>query len=202
MTKKRRIPIELLITILSWVGSGLAWGLERTDPALAPEIAPWLTGALLGVGLVSLVYFAWERLSGRVRRIGAPERLSTIPLMQAARQLYSRSVDGTIGDFARSLGGKDNPLEFYCSFIEEKAAIYGTRPFSSQPEPVKLDMPLFKIEGDRIIAHALFDATDRWDNLHLRMGDYDRLIAELDRFGREIGGDVIAHRERQGIVET
>jgi hypothetical protein len=190
MANKRHIPVKLLITILSWLGGGLAWGIDKTNPALAPQIAPWLTGILAAIGLASLGYFAWERRPAWLR--GAQrgsKRSATIPLMQAVQRLYSRTVDGTIGAFARSLGGKENPLEFYCSFIEEKAVIYGTRPFSSKLEPMKLDTPQFRIEGDQIIAQALFDAQDRWDNLHLKAKDYDRLAVELDTFGRELGGE-------------
>ena len=199
MAKKRRIPVELLITILSWVGGGLAWGIDKTNPAFAPQIAPWLTGILAAIGLVSLGYFVWERRPAwlRRRRSRDPGRSATIPLMQAVQQLYSRTVDGTIGAFARSLAGKDNPLEFYCSFIEEKAVIYGNRPFSSKPEPMRLDIPQFKIEGDQIIAQALFDAQDRWDNLHVRAKDYDRLAVELDKFGRELEGEIPAKSRRR-----
>jgi hypothetical protein len=191
MAQKRGLPVKLLITILSWVGSGLAWAIERANPGLAPELAPWLAGILLAIGVVSLAYFAWERRPRRVRRAEAltPKRPATMPLMQVVQQLYSRTVDGTIGAFARTLGGKENPLEFYCSFIEEKAVIYGTRPFSSKPEPMKLDTPQFTIEGDGITAHALFDAKDKWENLHLKASDYDRLVVELDILGKELGGN-------------
>ena len=199
MAKKRHIPVELLITILSWVGGGLAWGIDKTNAAFAPQVAPWLTGILAAIGLVSLSYFVWERRPAwlRRRRSRGSERSAAIPLMQAVQQLYSRTVDGTIGAFARSLGGVENPLEFYCSFIEEKAVIYGTRPFSSKPEPMKLDMPQFKIEDHRIVAQALFDAQDKWDNLHVRAKDYDRLVVELDKFGRELEREIPARSRRR-----